>query len=166
MVPRNLLMALIGPSSPSAPTTYAALGMAVVIVDGQGSTGRSRDLLHSIFVRLHINGLDDHVAAIRQIARRNPQMHLGPVWVIGRSHGGFSNFLAMLAFPDAASRSMRSAAEQPRACLGAVQMEVSIRESKVPRSRSSCAALAISSRPPPTASRTLAAPFAKLHHDA
>lgn len=100
VVPRNFLMALTGPSSPSAPSSYAALGMGVVIVDGRGTTGRSREFLHSIFGRLHVNGLDDHVAAITQLARRQPWMDLRRVGVIGRSYGGWSAFRAMLEFPD------------------------------------------------------------------
>jgi dipeptidyl aminopeptidase/acylaminoacyl peptidase len=100
VVPRNFLMALTGPSSPTAPSSYAALGMAVVIVDGRGTTFRSRDFVHSIFGRLNVNGLDDHVAAIKTIARRYPWMDLERVGVIGRSYGGWSAFRAMLEFPE------------------------------------------------------------------
>jgi dipeptidyl-peptidase 4 len=100
VVPRNFLMALTGPSSPSAPSTYAALGLGVVIVDGRGTTGRNREFVHSIFGRLHLNGLDDHVTAIRQLARRNRWMDLTRVGVIGRSYGGWSTFRAMLEFPE------------------------------------------------------------------
>ncbi len=100
VVPRNFLMALTGPSSPTSPSSYAALGMAVVIVDGRGTTYRSREFLHSIFGRLNVNGLDDHVAAIKTIARRHPWLDLGRVGVIGRSYGGWSTFRAMLEFPE------------------------------------------------------------------
>jgi dipeptidyl aminopeptidase/acylaminoacyl peptidase len=100
VVPRNFLMALTGPSSPTAPSSYAALGMAVVIVDGRGTTYRSREFLHAIFGKLNINGLDDHVAAIKAIGRRFPWIDLTRVGVIGRSYGGWSAFRAMLEFPE------------------------------------------------------------------
>ena len=100
VVPRNFLMAITGPSSPSAPSSYAALGMAVAIIDGRGTTFRSREFAHSIFGRLHINGLDDHVAAIRQLAATHRWLDSSRVGVIGRSYGGWSAFRAMLEFPD------------------------------------------------------------------
>jgi dipeptidyl aminopeptidase/acylaminoacyl peptidase len=100
VVPRNFEMAILGPSSPSAPSSYAALGMAVVIVDGRGTTFRSRDFAHSIFGRLNINGLDDHVAAIRQLGAIHPWLDLDRVGVIGRSYGGWSAFRALLEFPE------------------------------------------------------------------
>ena len=100
VVPRNFLMAMLGPSSPSAPSSYAALGIAVVIVDGRGTTFRSRDFGHAIFGRLNVNGLDDHVAAIRQIGASRPWLDLDRVGVIGRSYGGWSAFRAMLEFPE------------------------------------------------------------------
>jgi dipeptidyl aminopeptidase/acylaminoacyl peptidase len=100
VVPRNFLMAITGPSSPTAPSSYAALGMAVVIVDGRGTTFRSRDFTHAIFGHLNVNGLDDHVAAIRALGRRYSWLDLDRVGVIGRSYGGWSAFRAMLEFPD------------------------------------------------------------------
>ncbi len=100
VVPRNYLMAITGPSSPSAPASYAALGMAVAIVDGRGTTFRSREFLHSIFGRLNVNGLDDHVAAIKQLAVRYKWLDVTNVGVIGRSYGGWSAFRAMLEFPE------------------------------------------------------------------
>jgi dipeptidyl aminopeptidase/acylaminoacyl peptidase len=100
VVPRNFLMAITGPSSPSAPSSYAALGLAVVIVDGRGTTFRSREFAHSIFGHLNVNGLDDHVAAIRQLGVKYRWLDLDQVGVIGRSYGGWSAFRAMLEFPD------------------------------------------------------------------
>jgi dipeptidyl-peptidase 4 len=99
VVPRNFLMAITGPSSPSAPSSYASLGLAVAIVDGRGTTFRSRAFLHSIFGKLNVNGLDDHVAALQQLGRRFPWIDLDRVGVIGRSYGGWSAFRAMLEFP-------------------------------------------------------------------
>jgi len=100
VVPRNFLTAITGPSSPSAPSSYAALGLAVAIVDGRGTTFRSREFVHSIFGRLNVNGLDDHVAAIKQLGARYRWLDLAQVGVIGRSYGGWSAFRAMLEFPD------------------------------------------------------------------
>jgi len=100
VVPRNFLMALTGPSSPSAPASYAELGMLCVVIDARGTTNRSRAFSQANFGKLNTNGLDDHVAAIRQLGARFRYLDLARVGVIGRSYGGWSAFRAMLEFPD------------------------------------------------------------------
>jgi dipeptidyl aminopeptidase/acylaminoacyl peptidase len=74
--------------------------MAVAIIDARGTTYRSREFTHAIFGRLHINGLDDHVAAIKQLGAKYRWLDLTRVGIIGRSYGGWSAFRGMLEFPD------------------------------------------------------------------
>jgi len=100
VVPRNFVQALTGPSSPSAPSAYASLGLIAVVVDGRGTTYRSREFLHATYGKLNLNGLDDHVAAIRELGRRFSYLDTSNVGVIGRSFGGWSALRAMLEFPD------------------------------------------------------------------
>jgi dipeptidyl aminopeptidase/acylaminoacyl peptidase len=100
VVPRNFVQALTGPSSPSAPSAYASLGLIAVVIDARGTTYRSRAFLHATYGKLNVNGLDDHVAAIRELGRRYAYLDTGNVGVIGRSFGGWSATRAMLEFPD------------------------------------------------------------------
>jgi dipeptidyl-peptidase-4 len=99
-VPRNFLMALNGPSSPSAPASYAELGCIAVCIDARGTTFRSREFSQAGYGKLNINGLDDHVAAIKQLGNRCPYVDVNRVGIIGRSYGGWSALRAMLEFPD------------------------------------------------------------------
>jgi dipeptidyl-peptidase 4 len=80
--------------------SMAALGFAVVIVDGRGTPLRSRAF------RDHCRGphdadyLEDHVAAIRQLAATRPWLDLGRVGIYGHSGGGRASTAAMLRHPD------------------------------------------------------------------
>jgi dipeptidyl aminopeptidase/acylaminoacyl peptidase len=100
VVPRNFVQALTGPSSPSAPSAYASLGLVAVVIDARGTTYRSREFLHATYGKLNVNGLDDHVAAIRELGRRFPYLDTTNIGVIGRSFGGWGALRAMLEFPD------------------------------------------------------------------
>jgi dipeptidyl-peptidase 4 len=79
----------------------AALGFAVMAVDGRGSPGRSKAFHDASYGRIsEAGGLSDHVAALRELARSRPWMDLGRVGVTGISAGGFATVRAMLDFPD------------------------------------------------------------------
>jgi dipeptidyl-peptidase-4 len=80
--------------------SYAELGFIVVTVDGRGTTNRSREFSQSQYGRLNTNGLEDHVAAIRELAAQRPYMDLDRVGVFGVSYGGYMTLRAMLEFPD------------------------------------------------------------------
>ena len=99
VVPRNFLMAIRGPSGLS-PSAFAALGFVAVVVDGRGTTFRSRAFTQSSYGRLQINGIDDHLAAIRELARRYPWVDTTRVGITGGSYGGWSTIRAMLEYPD------------------------------------------------------------------
>jgi dipeptidyl aminopeptidase/acylaminoacyl peptidase len=100
VVPRNFVMGTVGPSNPSAPSAYAELGFIVVVIDARGTTFRSREFLHATYGKLNVNGLDDHVAVIKQLGEEYPWVDALRVGVTGRSYGGWSAFRAMLEFPD------------------------------------------------------------------
>jgi dipeptidyl-peptidase-4 len=79
---------------------YAELGFIVVTVDGRGTTNRSKEFSQSRYGHLNTNGLEDHVAAIRELASQRPYMDLDRVGVFGVSYGGYMTLRAMLEFPD------------------------------------------------------------------
>ncbi|HYA63639.1 MAG TPA: DPP IV N-terminal domain-containing protein [Candidatus Sulfotelmatobacter sp.] len=100
--------AYTGPQSYFVPKTLggtlwlqhmAELGFVVVMVDGRGTTGRSR-AFHLFSYRNLGGAFEDHVAMIKQMAARYPYMDVTRVGIYGTSAGGYSAAHAMLAFPD------------------------------------------------------------------
>lgn len=75
----------------------AALGFVVVAMDGRGTPGRDK-AFHDAWTGA--GHLDDHVAALRQLAAARPWMDLDRVGTFGISAGGVSVVRAMLDFPD------------------------------------------------------------------
>ena len=83
-----------------APASLAELGFVVVILDGRGTTERSRAFHETSYGRLHTaSNLEDHIAGIEQLARRFPYMDTGRVGITGVSGGGYMAARAMLTFP-------------------------------------------------------------------
>ncbi|MFD7550655.1 DPP IV N-terminal domain-containing protein [Streptomyces sp. NPDC059816] len=79
----------------------AALGFVVIAVDGRGTPGRDKAFHDASYGRLHTGGhLDDHVAAIRQLAAARPWMDLDRVGVFGLSGGGFATVRALADHPE------------------------------------------------------------------
>lgn len=99
VVPRNFYQ-----SYAQAPALYQAalaeLGFIVVTIDGRGTTDRSKEFSQVMYGHLNTNGLEDHVAAIRQLAEKRPYIDLDRVGVYGVSYGGYMTLRAMLEFPD------------------------------------------------------------------
>ena len=78
--------------------SVAELGFIVVMVDGRGTTGRSRAFHEYSY---HLGGVfDDHVALIKQMAQRYPYMDLERVGIYGTSAGGYAAAHAMLVHPE------------------------------------------------------------------
>jgi dipeptidyl aminopeptidase/acylaminoacyl peptidase len=98
-----------GPHSHFVPKTFnqalgteqsmAELGFILVMVDGRGTTGRSREF-HNYSYRNLGGAFEDHVALIRQMAAKYPYMDLTRVGIYGTSAGGYGSAHAMLAFPE------------------------------------------------------------------
>jgi len=79
--------------------SVAELGFVVVMVDGRGTTGRSR-AFHQFSYRNLGGSFGDHVAMIKQMALRYPYMDATRVGIFGTSAGGYGAAHAMLAFPE------------------------------------------------------------------
>jgi dipeptidyl-peptidase-4 len=83
------------------PEAYAALGFAVVAVDGRGTAGRSKAFHdHSYGDLGNAGALDDHIAAIRELGHRYPWLDTGRVGITGQSAGGFAAARALLMYPE------------------------------------------------------------------
>jgi dipeptidyl-peptidase-4 len=79
----------------------AELGFIVVKVDSPGTPLRGRDFARASYGAAHVGAmLTDHIAAMRQVAERDPSMDLGRVGIFGSSGGGFTSTRAMLLHPD------------------------------------------------------------------
>jgi dipeptidyl aminopeptidase/acylaminoacyl peptidase len=79
--------------------SMAELGFVVVMVDGRGTTGRSR-AFHQFSYRNLGGSFEDHVAMIKQMAAKYPYMDITRVGIFGTSAGGYGAAHAMLAFPE------------------------------------------------------------------
>lgn len=83
------------------PEAFAALGFAVVAIDGRGTAGRSKAFHdHSYGDLGNAGALDDHVAAIRELGHRYSWLDTGRVGITGQSAGAFAAARAMLMYPD------------------------------------------------------------------
>lgn len=81
--------------------SLAELGLIVVAVDGRGTPGRSKMFRDISYGNLGEAGsLDDHVAAIRELARRHRWLDTDRVGILGSSGGGFAAVRAMFKYPD------------------------------------------------------------------
>lgn len=77
----------------------AELGFIVMMVDGLGSSGRSKAFHNYSYKNMGYN-LADHVLAIRQLGQRYPWIDMDRVGIFGHSAGGYDAGHAMLQFPD------------------------------------------------------------------
>tara|TARA_Y100000385_G_C13104132_1_gene646427 strand:- start:2380 stop:4623 length:2244 start_codon:yes stop_codon:yes gene_type:complete len=77
----------------------AELGFIVMRVDGLGSSGRSKAFHDYSYKNLGGN-LEDHVGAIRQLAKEHSWIDSNRVGIYGHSAGGYDAGHAVLAYPD------------------------------------------------------------------
>ncbi len=99
VAPRNFPEACAS-QLPRLESSLARLGFAVVIVDGRGTPGRSRAFRDAGLPEFTRVGIEDHVAAIRQLAERHPEMDPDRVGVYGWSWGGTFSAQAILSQPE------------------------------------------------------------------
>jgi len=78
----------------------AELGFIVVLIDATGTPRRSKVFHTEWYGDMGDNGLEDQVAAMRQLAGRYSWIDLDRVGIYGHSGGGFAAAGAMLRFPD------------------------------------------------------------------
>lgn len=79
---------------------FAALGFAVVVVDGRGTTLRSKAFQNAGYGGFPDVGLDDHVAVLEQLCARDPMLDGERIGVYGHSAGGYAAARAILRHPD------------------------------------------------------------------
>ncbi len=79
--------------------SFAELGFVVVVVDGLGSSGRSKEFHNYSYKNLGGN-LEDHVRAIKQLGRQYSWIDTTRVGIFGHSAGGYDAGHAVLAYPD------------------------------------------------------------------
>jgi dipeptidyl-peptidase 4 len=80
--------------------SLARLGFIVVSLDGRGTPYRSRAFREAGYGNFADPQLEDHIAAIRQIAERFPSIDLERVGIYGHSNGGYMTARAMLKHPE------------------------------------------------------------------
>jgi len=78
--------------------SMAELGFVVVMIDGRGTTGRSR-AFHDFSYHNMGNVFIDHVTMIKQMAAKYPWMDVSRVGIFGTSAGGYGSAHAFLQFP-------------------------------------------------------------------
>jgi dipeptidyl-peptidase 4 len=79
---------------------FAALGFVVVVVDGRGTALRHKAFRDHARLVGDDQYVDDHVAAIKQLAESRPWMDLDRVGIFGHSGGGYASTRSMLVAPD------------------------------------------------------------------
>ncbi|HMQ07407.1 MAG TPA: prolyl oligopeptidase family serine peptidase [Saprospiraceae bacterium] len=77
----------------------AELGFIVVMIDGTGSSGRSK-AFHDVSYKNMGRNLTDHVLAIQQWAAKHSWIDIDRVGIFGHSAGGYDAGHALLEFPD------------------------------------------------------------------
>lgn len=97
VTPRNFVEAYGG--GERGKSSLARLGFAVVSVDGRGTPMRSRAFRDAGYPEFTQVGIDDHIAAIRELAGRHPEMDLERVGIYGWSWGGTFAAQAILSRP-------------------------------------------------------------------
>ena len=81
-------------------TSLSELGFIVVMVDGMGTSYRSRSFENFCYQNLGDAGIPDHIAWIKAAAKKYPYMDLDRVGIYGCSAGGQESLSALLHFPD------------------------------------------------------------------
>lgn len=79
--------------------SFAELGFIVIVVDGLGSSGRSKKFHNYSYKNLGGN-LADHILAIKQLGRKHSWIDTTRVGIFGHSAGGYDAARALLAYPD------------------------------------------------------------------
>lgn len=90
--------------------SLAQLGFIVMMVDGLGTSGRSKEF-HNYSYKNMGNNLEDHVLAITYLGEKYPWIDIDRVGIFGHSAGGFDTGRAMLAFPEVYKVGVASSAD-------------------------------------------------------
>ncbi|MBO3099175.1 S9 family peptidase [Gelidibacter pelagius] len=90
--------------------SLAELGFIVMMVDGLGTSGRSKEFHNHSYKNMG-NNLEDHVLAITYLGKKYPWIDSERVGIFGHSAGGFDTGRAMLAFPEVYKVGVASSAD-------------------------------------------------------
>ena len=99
VAPRNFVEAYGYPTT-TGEASLARLGFAVVVVDGRGTPGRDNAFRDAGYVEVTQVGIDDHIAAIKELARRHREIDPKRVGIYGWSWGGTFAAQALMTRPD------------------------------------------------------------------
>ena len=99
VAPRNFIEAFSA-TNPFGQAAQARLGFAVVTTDGRGTPLRSNAFRDAGYTEFTQVGIDDHIAAIEQLADRYPELDTSRVGIHGWSWGGTFSAQAILTRPD------------------------------------------------------------------
>lgn len=99
--PLGFLAPEMGAANAAPGSAYAALGFATVVLDGRGTSGRDKTFRQWTQGKPGTpRGLEDHVTAIKALAKLYPQLDIERVGVTGHSYGGYNSVRSILMFPD------------------------------------------------------------------
>lgn len=90
--------------------SFAELGFIVIVVDGLGSAGRSKEFHNYSYKNLG-GGLEDHIIAIKQLGKQHSWIDTNRVGIFGHSAGGYDAGRALLNYPDFYKVAVASAAD-------------------------------------------------------
>ncbi|MEH6535002.1 MAG: prolyl oligopeptidase family serine peptidase [Psychroserpens sp.] len=90
--------------------SIAELGFVVMMVDGLGTSGRSKEFHDHSYKNME-NNLEDHVLAIKFLGDKYSWIDTDKVGVFGHSAGGYDAGRAMLGFPDVYKVGVASSAD-------------------------------------------------------
>jgi len=79
--------------------SLAELGFIVMMVDGLGTSNRSKEF-HNFSYKNMENNLEDHVLAIKYLGEKYGWINIDKVGIFGHSAGGYDTGRAMLGFPN------------------------------------------------------------------
>lgn len=122
ITPRNFTEAY-GSYWGSTQSALTRLGFGVVTVDGRGTPVRSRAFRDAGYTEFTQLGIDDHIAAIRELARRHPRMDLARVGIYGGSWGGTFSAQAILSRPEFYKVAVATAGVYDYAAMYALQFD-------------------------------------------
>ncbi|WP_449401640.1 alpha/beta hydrolase family protein [Chryseobacterium wanjuense] len=78
----------------------AQLGYITFLVDGRGTTERSKAFQDVVYGNIGKYEIPDHTAVLQQLAEKHSYMDLKRVGIYGHSWGGYFALRALLTFPD------------------------------------------------------------------
>lgn len=83
------------------PLSLTDLGFILVVIDGRGTSFRSKAFRDRSYGNADRAGsLQDHISALKQLAEARPYLDLDRVGIYGMSGGGFATAKALFDYPD------------------------------------------------------------------